>query len=305
MLTLDLHLVDFFLHRLTIYRKRRTLKPHRFKIWKAQYEFDIFLGESSKTVFNFVNGVQMMLYKDNKLSFEIFHGFELDEIDFVNRFLKQGDTFVDVGTNVGLFSLHASAIVGERGKVISFEPSSATVHRLQENIALNGCINIEIVPKGLSFEPGVLELVVAGNGYDAFNSFAVPSMGAITAREKVEVTTVDSFMTLKGIAPKDVKLIKIDVEGWELHVLKGGETFFGHVDAPVLLVEFTETNAKNAGTSCIELGLLLQKLGYTLYVYDSKLKKLTDEPFGKTYDYKNLIASKNNREGLSDFMQKS
>lgn len=304
-MSIDLHLVDFILHRLTIYRKRRTLNPHRFEAWKAQYDFDNYVGESEKTVYSFANGVQMMLYKDNKLSFEIFHGFELDEIDFVNRFLKKGDTFVDIGTNVGLFSLHASAMVGKSGKVISFEPSSATVQRLQENIALNRCNNVEIVPKGLSYESGVLELVVAGNGYDAFNSFAIPSMGAITAREKVEVTTMDEFMKLKGINPKEVKLIKIDVEGWELQVLKGGIAFFGHVDAPVLLVEFTENNAKNAGTSCIELSQFLQTLGYTLYVYDSKLKKLTSEPFGKTYDYKNLIASKNNREGLSDFMQKS
>jgi FkbM family methyltransferase len=302
-MNIDLHIVDFLLHRLTIYRKRRTLKPERFKAWKAQYDFDNYLGDSEKSVFQFANGVRMVLYKDNKLSYEIFHGFELDEIDFVNRFLQQGDTFIDIGTNVGLFSLHASAIVGESGKVISFEPSSATIRRLEENIALNRCTNIEVVPKGLSSSVGTLELVVAGNGYDAFNSFATPSMGDITDREKVEVTTLDTFAALRKIAPKDVKLMKIDVEGWELHVLKGGEVFFNHDDAPVLLVEFTETNAKNAGTSCIELGRSLQELGYTLYTYDARLKQLKPEPFGKTYAYQNLVASKNNREGLADLIR--
>lgn len=301
-MSIDLHLVDFLIHRLTVYRKRRSMKPHRFEAWKAQYDFDNLFGQSEKAEHAFPNGVRMNIYRDNKLSFEIVQGFELEEIDFLQRYIRPGDTFIDIGTNVGLFSLHASKTMGHSGRVISFEPSSPTIERLKENIALNDFTNIEVIAKGLSSQPGFLDLVVAGNGYDAFNSFAAPAMGTITHKEKVEVTTMDFFSTQKKIALKDVSLVKVDVEGWELQVLKGGRNFFGDADAPVLLVEFTETNAQNAGTSCLELGNFLGELGYTLYAYDANNRKLVLEPFGNTYDYKNLIASKNNRSGLSAFM---
>lgn len=268
------------------------MKPHHFQAWKARYDFDNLFGSSDKAVHVFENGVKMHLYRDNKLSFEIVNGFELDEVDFVNRYLGKGDTFVDIGTNVGLFSLHAATSVGIEGRVISFEPSTVTVSRLKDNIQLNGLGNIEIIQAGLSSEKGELELTVAGDGYDAFNSFAVPFMGSSMSKELVQVMTLDGFMSSRKIAPADVRLMKIDVEGWELHVLRGAADFLGHSDAPVLLVEFTEANAKSAGSSCIELGNTLGALGYQLYTYDAVARTFSVEPFGQTYSYRNLIASK-------------
>jgi FkbM family methyltransferase len=68
--------------------------------------------------------------------------FENDELTFLERYLKEGDVFIDVGANIGIFSLVAAKMVGATGKVISFEPTLSTFQRLNENIILNNFTNI-------------------------------------------------------------------------------------------------------------------------------------------------------------------
>ena len=86
---------------------------------KEQQWLNNFKGEKS-----FVDDIdektKIILYKDSVLSKSIFEGFEVDEIIFMKRFLNRGDTFLDIGANIGLFSLIASGITGPSGKVISY-----------------------------------------------------------------------------------------------------------------------------------------------------------------------------------------
>lgn len=292
MTNLDLHLVDFLLNKLTIYRHWRTLPSVKFKVWRERYEFELLFNGRPTTVHQISKELKIHLDKSSILSFEIYKGFEEDEIDFVKRFLKRGACFMDVGTNVGLFTLHASRSVGDSGKVISFEPSSETVVKLKKNLEVNAIKNVEVVQKGLSDQEGVLELTLANEGFDAFNSFATPTLGGAISSEQVEVTTVDNFLASKGLAPKDIDLMKVDVEGWELPIMKGGFKTFSDPQAPVLLVEFTEKNANNAGFTCVELSEYIASFGYELFIYDRKNRTLTKEPVGKTYDYQNLICVK-------------
>jgi hypothetical protein len=88
-------------------------------------------------------------------------------------------------------------------------------------------------------------------------------------------------------------MVKIDVEGWESRVLSGGIVTLSRSDAPVLQVEFTEENARQAGTSCRELYEQLVRLGYTLFTYDKKSNSLFPDALRDNYPYLNLIACKN------------
>ncbi len=87
-------------------------------------------------------------------------------------------------------------------------------------------------------------------------------------------------------------MMKIDVEGWEHHVIQGGCEILSREDAPVLQVEFTEKAAEAAGHSCTELYRSLEELGYRMFTYDAKAKKLTADPIRESYPYLNLIAVK-------------
>jgi hypothetical protein len=85
---------------------------------------------------------------------------------------------------------------------------------------------------------------------------------------------------------------KSNVEGWEIPVLEGAKEVLMNDYAPVLIVEFTEQNAKNAGYSCKQLYELLQSYGYDLYIYDSKTNSLKADSLRDHYPYLNLIACK-------------
>ena len=109
--------------------------------------------------------------------------------------------------------------------------------------------------------------------------------------EKIQTQTLDTYIqTIQN--PEKISLLKIDVEGWEIPVLEGGKDFLSHANAPILLVEFTEQNAINAGYSCKDLYNLIISYGYSLYSYNANTNELILESLREEYPYVNLIAIK-------------
>jgi FkbM family methyltransferase len=288
----DLHIADFLMHRVQIYRHWRRLKPQHFKAWKQRYLFDLQFGNSDRISFSLPGGIRIMLEKNNQLSFAIFNGFEEDELAFVWGFLKPGMGFLDIGANVGLFSLHAAKILQGSAPCLAVEPASKTRSKLQENLALNNIQDVQILPWAFSDKTGELPLQLAEEGFDAFNSFAKPFMGGKTGHEIVQTKTLDEWSLESPDLANSIRLVKLDVEGWEVKVLQGGRNWLAQERAPVFLVEFTEANAQHAGHTCTELFDFLLNLGYSWFRYLPKTKTLVPEPAGNTYDYCNLIAVK-------------
>ena len=186
---------------------------------------------------------------------------------FLNHFLRPGDVFVDVGANIGLFTLIAASRVGPAGRVVAFEPTGVTYTRLVDNVRLNRFSNVNCVNSALSDHSGRLNLARSTDGFDAWNSFAEPTMGNTISYEQVEVIEWDRYARDHNLSGM-VTMMKIDVEGWESRVLAGGKEVFARLDAPVLQVEFTDAAAKAAGSSCRSLYEFLESLGYRMFVYD-------------------------------------
>lgn len=238
--------------------------------------------------------IKMNCYTDSVLGEAIFRGdFEESEIQFVQKFLRQGDIFLDIGANIGIFSMVACSVVAKEGKVIAIEPTPLTFERLKENMTTNDFQNIEAFQIALSNEKGYKNLNIAPAGYDAWNSFATifPDSENVT-QEEVKVEILDDFLD-NFLKNHPITLIKIDVEGWEIPVLSGGKKLLSTEEAPNILVEFTESNARAAGFSCRQLYELLQGYGYALFTYDKLQNKLIPEALREHYPYLNLIATKN------------
>jgi FkbM family methyltransferase len=248
------------------------------KLFKGNEFFEFYLKQN----------VKINLYKDSVLSRLIYDGFETVETDYLSSVLAKGDVFIDVGANVGLFGLLASPIVGNEGLVVCFEPSPITFKRLQENVELNKFKNIEIRNIGLSNSSGDLSFFVSQNGYDAWNSFAPSQDNKLESSIQVPVSTLD--IELKDIDKSKIKLVKIDVEGWEKFVLCGGKDFLVKY-SPIVIVEFTEVNTFNAGYAVHEIYDLMQVFGYVWYTI--KNGELIAETKKLYYPYNNLIAIKN------------
>jgi FkbM family methyltransferase len=249
-------------------------------------------GSDATKIFNLGRRIKLKLYADSVLCRVIdTKPFELTELRFIEAYLSRGDIFIDVGANIGLFTLLAAEIVKGAGQVHCFEPSSRTFSRLTENISRNGFNNVHTNQCALSNEAGELELYVSTDGHDAWNSLAGQLAGNEGRTEVVSVTTIDAYCQSRKLTPT---IMKIDVEGWEKNVILGGREVFGPTNAPDLLVEFTEANCIAAGTSGKDLFNTIAQQGYSLFHLgeDFKLSTATaDDDFG----YKNLLATKDLR----------
>jgi FkbM family methyltransferase len=143
----------------------------------------------------------------------------------LQELLRPGMTFWDVGAHVGFFTVLGSRLVGAGGAVHAFEPMNENRLRLDAAVAMNGCGNVSIHGVALASTRG--EAVLHAHDSSAMWSLAGEGKGATVATE-----TLDSL----GLPPPD--MVKIDAEGVELDVLRGGAELLSAV-RPALLVEFT------------------------------------------------------------------
>jgi FkbM family methyltransferase len=289
---LDIKLINYISRKLNDYvlKKRRKEKVLSDKLWRDKFK------SSELIIHQLKSDIKIKLYEDSILSKLIYEGFENSEIDFLNTFLRVGDCFLDIGANVGLFSLYASRKVGSAGSVISFEPSKLTYSRLLENLELNGITNVSPYKLGLSNRDEILELNVSVDGHDAWNTFVKSDDTKFSSKEAVQVKTFDSFSIEYSINTDNISLIKLDVEGFEINVLQGAPNLLSKENAPVFMVEFTDNNSIIAGHCCHELYKLLLQYDYSWYTYDETRKKLIPEPMRLNYPYNNLIAVKNGKK---------
>jgi FkbM family methyltransferase len=268
-------------------------KKRRSKWWNSQ------VGKRDYFDAKMDLGLRIRLHFDSELARVVYcDDFERTERLFLDAFLKPGDIFVDVGANIGLFSLIAALRVGYLGKVYAFEPAKVTYERLQKNVVLNGFRNVQCLHSALSDKPGQFPFYVSEEGFDAWNSFARPIAGTSFSKELIECLTWDRFARLHHLVGK-VAMMKIDVEGWETRVLEGARETFSRDDAPLLQVEFTEAASTSAGSSCESLYRLLENLGYRMFGYDSSRRELIHDPLRESYPYVNLIAAKTPEEANS------
>jgi FkbM family methyltransferase len=170
-----------------------------------------------------------------------------------SNLLKPGDKVIDIGANVGYYSLLAGKCVGKDGKVLAFEPSSHIYEQLKENIALNLNVNIDAKKYAVSNNVGTVDFYYAGD-----NSQGNSSIMASHGGKKMETVSTVSFDEIANmIALNEVKLIKIDVEGAEGLVLNGLER---HIDELNLeCVIFLEVSPENIETAHIMLEPFLRK----------------------------------------------
>ena len=158
-----------------------------------------------------------------------------------------GEVVFDVGANAGFFTLLASRLVGPSGRVIAFEPFPAALHDLRRHLELNGVENADVIEAAVSESPGTAR----------FLPHVESTMGRLAAEGElvVEVVALDDVCRSGRVPMPD--LIKIDVEGEELKVLRGAEAILRERRPLIVLA----THGADVHRSCCEL---LRELGYRL-----------------------------------------
>ena len=187
------------------------------------------------------------------------------------RALREGDVCVDVGANVGFMTLLAAGLVGPTGKVYAFEAMPPTVKTLRENVSLNGLDQVTIVDKACWDAPGEATIHEFDQRDAGSASLAELAGETVTRSHTVETVRLDDVVD----AP--VRLIKLDVEGAELYVLKGGEKLLTQ-SRPDVLIELNRPAAMSFGYEPVEsLDWLLEALpGYRIrHLHRRRIRKIT------------------------------
>ena len=221
--------------------------------------------------------------------------FEKEECRFVTGFLKPGMVFLDIGANIGQYTLLAAHRVGPTGRVYSFEPSGRMYSELQYNVALNNLSdNCFLNQVAVSEKKGSAQLSRYEPGAEVFGSLGNQHWAnrSIVGSEEVKTITLDAYV-LENHIPK-IDLIKIDIEGGELPALRGAERILSQPDAPTIVLEMSDINTVGFGYKALDIWDYLEGLGYRMYCFDRKGRVcgLARQPVDFSYA-QNLVAIKN------------
>jgi len=174
----------------------------------------------------------------------------------IKALVGQGDTVVDIGGNEGMITLLAAHVVGQQGKVITFEPNPAPRAKMEQSLQRNRIDWVDVRPIGVSDEPAVLTLTIPRiNSGEATFGESVYGQGD-TSTIEVPVSVVDD--ELIGEMPR---FIKIDVEGFELHVLRGLRKTLARAK-PIVTIEIISQHLTHAGTTAAAVAAELIQAGY-------------------------------------------
>lgn len=178
--------------------------------------------------------------------------------------LNKGDTFIDVGANQGEYTLWAARKIGKMGFIVAYEPSEDLFGQLSTNITLNESISppIHLRKIGLSDKPGKLKLYTKPGKNEGVNTL-FPTKDHACLVGEVPLTTLD--LEIQRLEITKLSLMKIDVEGAELHVLKGAKHTLA-VLKPKLIIEINKESCLSAGYAPEEIVDLLISMDYRLFV---------------------------------------
>ncbi|MBT4522040.1 MAG: FkbM family methyltransferase [Halieaceae bacterium] len=191
------------------------------------------------------------------------------ETHFICRLLQSGDTFVDIGANIGYFTLIGSRLVGPRGKVIAFEPDRDNFNLLARNCKENHCHNAEIVEAALSDRNGEGALYINEDNRGDHTIYAPRESRRSTAIKLLSGS--DYFHSQE----EKIHFIKMDTQGSEYLVVRGlEETIASNFPGLVMLIEFSPNSLKLAGAGGLQLLELLSGLDSHFYILDSHTQNL-------------------------------
>jgi FkbM family methyltransferase len=181
--------------------------------------------------------------------------------------LRPGDQYVDVGANVGMTALLARSRISATGTGVAFEPNPAAFRRLKEHFAMNGVTNFELGPHAVADSESVLCLFVPRD--EMLLGTFVPEKAEGT---RMEVRTEPAERYVANFDAAKPTLIKIDVEDYEVQVLRGIQSLLARPNVMVV-TEIADAKLRRAGHSRDELHTLLAGFGFVPHTIDVRASR--------------------------------
>lgn len=244
-------------------RKLRPIEIGLLAKWVLRIKRVIYeLPDNTKFYIDPISDFGLTLTKQNS--------YEVDMTNEVISILVEGDSFIDLGSNEGFFSIIASKIVGEQGRVFSIEPQQRLWEIIIKNVSLNKCNNIQLLPYGISSKAGEATIHL----YPSLNSGASSLSNNFNFKisfsriRKIfygqQRICVKTFNDLENCFPQKIKLIKIDIEGHEFEALKGASVLLEKKKIDQILVEIHPEALFSMNQSESDIAIYLASFGYKI-----------------------------------------
>jgi FkbM family methyltransferase len=208
-----------------------------------------------------IDGLEVFADMNDERILDVFHEIRGENAEYrvMREILSPGDTFIDAGANFGTFSLLASRVVGESGRVIAIEPQARLVELMRKSIAESKAGNVQTIQAACGSSEGVIDLLVPADDSGRAGIYAGFSGRGRHDRVSVPAITLDGL--LNSLPQGRRVMLKIDVEGSEFDVLEGGRRFI-EAFRPPIFIELNPWSAAAAGRTAADLLELLQSFGY-------------------------------------------
>jgi FkbM family methyltransferase len=193
-----------------------SLQIYNFKIWN-KFSILMYLDRDDSA------------HRDVLAHFSHGQLYEHETSLFFTKVLRPNDVIIDVGANAGYFSFLGSAIIGPQGRILSLEANPASAAIIRESAKLSQRDNIDVIQCAVSSHAGSVVFHVNGkkDSNGAILTTKTTNMLLLNDEKNIEFTvpsdTLDNILSEKNI--NSARIIKIDTEGHELHVLKGAHRF--------------------------------------------------------------------------------
>jgi FkbM family methyltransferase len=201
---------------------------------------------------------------------------EPKETAFIQHFLHGGMTFVDIGANLGYYTILASEMVSVSGRVFAFEPDPRNFKLLNRNVALNQCRNVVAENKAISDGPQEIQLYRSPSNFGDHRTYAVRAdalnQGNQRSRISVSATSLDDYFRE---APARIDFIKMDVQGAENAALLGMKRLLTENQQVVLMTEYWPFGLSQAGASPSHFLDEARQLGFRFFQLKNAIPKET------------------------------
>lgn len=201
-----------------------------------------------------------------------------NDLIIMKDLLKEGDIFFDIGTNIGWHTFFGSTLVGDSGKVISFEPVSDNFNLLQQGLKLNGFKNVVLNKAAISNKNCKKEICISPTNFGDNILIKKKNLYKFANHydmsEKVECVKLDDY--LNDINIDKIKLIKIDAQGSEADALEGMKKLI-QKHKPYFIIEYSPNHLKLCDSSPFDILSFVDKNNYILYHLREELNLSANE----------------------------
>ncbi|EPA05162.1 FkbM family methyltransferase [Candidatus Nitrosarchaeum limnium] len=219
-----------------------------------------------KSDFAEIEGNKMFLGKGDPHSISIEGVFGKLDTEIIKNCIKTGDIVVDLGANIGYYTLIAAKLVGDKGKVFAFEPEPKNFEILKKNVELNNYQNVILEQKAVSDVNEKINLYLS----EGIGTHSIKLKQNIKQTIQVESIRLDDYFSNLNLTDK-INFIKIDVEGAEFRALNGMNMILKQSKHLKIFTEFMKNFIVESGTEPKDMLELLINNGFNIsYVDDEK-----------------------------------